>query len=222
MVQIFLQGLLLGLIISLTIGPAFFAMIQTGISGGFRSGALLAFGIALSDIVLIVLCFLGTVAFLESTPNSHLNNLYLGIGGGAILIAFGAIYFTKKPDEFMRRNPKYSMKVKALNPYAQVGKGFVMNIANPFLVLFWIAAISRLVSWVNTHAPGEKLINYALMFFSGAIIVIFGMDLLKSFVGNRIKKYLTIRFLFWVNRVVGILFATFGISLILRSIWNFV
>ncbi len=222
MIQILLQGLLLGLIISITIGPAFFAVIQTGISNGFKSGALLAMGVALSDVILILLCFLGTIAVLESADNSHLHNLYLGIGGGAILIAFGAISFTKKPDEFKRRSPKYIKKLNKPKPHGLIIKGFLLNIANPFLVLFWVAAISRLLAWVNTHDPEGNLFNYALIHFTGAIMVIFGMDLLKSFVGNSIKQYLTIRVLFWINRIAGIAFASFGISLIFRSVWNFI
>jgi threonine/homoserine/homoserine lactone efflux protein len=221
MIQVFLHGLLLGLVISITIGPAFFAVIQTGISNGFRAGAQLAIGIALSDIIMIILCSVGTIALLDSSPDNNLYSLYLGIGGGIILIAFGAASFTKQPEEFKRRNPKHTASVKPPKPFGLMVKGFLMNIANPFLVLFWIAATSRLVAWVNTNAPDEKIFNFALLFFSGAIMVIFGMDLLKSYVGNRVKKYLTIRLLFWINKIVGVTFAIFGISLILRSVWNF-
>ncbi len=221
MIQVFLHGLLLGLVISITIGPAFFAVIQTGISNGFRAGAQLAIGITISDVVMIILCSVGTIALLDTSPNNNLHSLYLGIIGGIILITFGAASFTKKPEEFKRRNPKYAASVKTPKPLGLMVKGFLMNIANPFLVLFWIAATSRLVAWVNTYAPDEKITNYAILFFSGAILVIFGMDLLKSYVGIRIKKYLTIRLLFWVNKIVGITFAAFGVSLILRSVWNF-
>ncbi len=216
MVQAFLQGIILGLIISITIGPAFFAIIQTAISHGFRSGMLLALGIVLSDLTLILLCYLGATAFFDNNSN-NLHNLYLGIGGGALLIAFGSITFTRKPEMFKRRNPKYSTQIKTPKPLTYILKGYFMNIANPFLIFFWLAAIS----WVKANAPDNQLLNFAISFFTGTLIVIFSMDLLKCFIANKIKKYLTIRLLFWINKTVGITLAAFGIALILKSVWNF-
>ncbi len=215
-IHAFLQGIVLGLIISITVGPAFFAIIQTGITRGFSSGVLLAMGIILSDITLIILCYIGASAFFENNLDS-IYNLYLGIGGGALLIAFGAITFSRKPEIFKRRSPKYTTPVKSPRRITFVLKGYFMNIANPFLILFWLAAMS----WVKTNAPEGMLLNYTITFFSGTLMVVFGMDLLKSFVGNKIKKYLTIRLLFWINKTVGIALAVFGVALILKSVWNF-
>ena len=216
MVQIFLQGALLGLIISITVGPAFFTIIQTGISRGFSSGVLLAVGVLLSDLTLIVLSYLGASAILENNSDSYYN-LYLGIGGGALLIAFGAVTFTRKPEAFRRRNPKYAASVKTPKPIAFILKGYFMNVANPFLIFFWLAAMS----WVKANATDGPMINYAITFFSGTLIVVFLMDLLKSFIGNKVKKYLTIRLLFWINKSVGVTLVVFGIALILKSVWNF-
>jgi threonine/homoserine/homoserine lactone efflux protein len=216
MVQTFFQGTILGLIISITIGPVFFAIIQTGIANGFRSGMLLSIGVILSDITLIILCYLGASAFLEANAD-NLHNLYLGIGGGALLIAFGAVTFTRKPEMFKRRNPKYSASMKSPKSFTFILKGYFMNIANPFLIFFWLAAMS----WVKANAPEGHLFNYAITFFAGTLMVVFLMDLLTSFVGNRIKKYLTIRLLFWINKTVGITLMVFGVALIIKSVWNF-
>jgi threonine/homoserine/homoserine lactone efflux protein len=216
MAKLFLQGVILGLVISVTIGPAFFAIIQTGITRGFRSGVLLALGIVISDITLILLAYLGAYTLFETNGDS-VYNLYLGIGGGVLLIAFGAVTFTRKPEAFKRRNPKYTAPVKEPGPLTFILKGYFMNIVNPFLILFWFAAMS----WVRQNAPQGHLLNYAVTFFSGTLIVVFLMDLLKSFIGNKIKKYLTLRLLFWINKIVGITLAVFGVALILKSVWNF-
>jgi threonine/homoserine/homoserine lactone efflux protein len=211
-----LQGIVLGLIISVTVGPAFFAIIQTGITRGFKSGILLAFGIIMSDLTLIILCYFGA-STLFGTNLDSVYNLYLGIGGGGLLIAFGAITFTRKPEAFKRRSPKYATQMKTPKRITYVLKGYFMNIANPFLILFWLAAMS----WVKTNAPEGHLLKYTITFFSGTLSVVFLMDLLKCFVGNKIKRYMTIRILFWINKIVGIALAVFGVALILKSIWNF-
>jgi threonine/homoserine/homoserine lactone efflux protein len=216
MMQLFFQGVILGLVISITIGPAFFAIIQTGITRGFRSGLLLALGIIVSDLTLILLAYLGAYTLFDSSGDS-VYNLYLGIGGGALLIAFGTVTFTRKPDAFKRRNPKYSNPVREPRGMTFVLKGYFMNIVNPFLILFWFAAMS----WVRQNAPQGHLLNHAIIFFSGTLIVVFLMDLLKCFIGNKIKRYLTIRLLFWINKIVGITLALFGVALILKSVWNF-
>jgi threonine/homoserine/homoserine lactone efflux protein len=216
MINIFVQGVILGLVISITVGPAFFALIQTGISRGFRSGIFLALGIILSDITLILLTFIGASALFENNGNTFYN-LYIGIGGGALLVAFGAATFTRKPDAFKRRNPKYTTPVKEPKLLTFVLKGYFMNIVNPFLIFFWIAAMS----WVRTNAPVGQLLNYSVTFFSGTLIVVFLMDLLKCFVGNKIKRYLTIRLLFWINKMVGLALGVFGVALIFKSVWNF-
>jgi threonine/homoserine/homoserine lactone efflux protein len=52
-------------------------------------------------------------------------------------------------------------------------------------------------------------------------MTIFGTDLLKSFIGNKIKKYLRPRVQFWINRIVGITLIIFGIVLMIRVIGDF-
>ena len=49
--SIITQGILFGLTLSLMVGPAFFSLIQTSITQGFRSGSQLAMGVALSDVL---------------------------------------------------------------------------------------------------------------------------------------------------------------------------
>jgi hypothetical protein len=60
-----------------------------------------------------------------------------------------------------------------------------------------------------------------VVFFSGTLMTIFGTDLLKSFVGIKIKKYLRPRVQLWVNRIVGISLIIFGIVLMIRVIREF-
>src|SRR5580700_1162522 len=97
MVIIFFRGILLGLSLSMFfIGPAFFALIQTSIKNGFRSAAVMALGISLSDAVLVFLAYLGAAQFLDNPKVK----LYEGIGGSVVLFVFG-IYelFQKHEDE---------------------------------------------------------------------------------------------------------------------------
>jgi threonine/homoserine/homoserine lactone efflux protein len=94
MIKVFLGGLLLGLILSVTLGPAFFTIIQTSIDRGFKRALYISIGVALSDIVLIFISFFGLSTILQAGNNQ----VYIAIAGGVILILFGIHTFRKKPE----------------------------------------------------------------------------------------------------------------------------
>lgn len=208
MVGIFFQGVVLGLIIAITLGPAFFSIIQTGINRGFRSGLFMAIGISISDLVLITISYFG-IAHIFANPN---NKLYIGIIGGIVLIGFGLVTFSRKPEVLKRRSANYVTPTKIPGPFAYIVKGFLLNIANPFIILFWLAAMG----WVSSHAEKGELLNYAFTFFLGTIATVFATDLLKSYVGNKIKPYLRPRIQLWINKIVGMLLMIFAVILIVR------
>ena len=209
MIDTFLEGAALGLIVSITIGPAFFAIIQTGIHRGFSAGFLMALGIAASDVVLIGICYLGAARLFDNPGNK----LYIGLIGGILLIIFGVFTFTRKPEILLRRSSKYKTPKKP-GPFTFFFKGFFINFLNPFLIIFWLTAMG----WVSSRAEEGKLLSYIITFFGGTISVVFLMDLLKSFIGGKIKKYLKPRIIFWINRLVGISLMIFGVVLIVRVI----
>jgi len=207
MIHVFFAGTLLGIILSITLGPAFFSIIQTSIDRGFKSAFYIAVGISLSDLALIGLSFLGVSHIIHIGNNQEI----FGIVGGTILIMFGVYTFLKKP-EMLKRRLGGKFKISNPNIATFIGKGFLLNIANPFLWIFWISAMSGLSQQV---AP-ELLNAYMITFFSGTVITVFSLDILKSYVGLKIKKYLSIRKQLYMNRIVGISLVIFGIVLIVR------
>ena len=77
------------------------------------------------------------------------------------------------------------------------------------------------MGWVSARAEEGKLLDYVIVFFSGTLVTVFSCDLLKSFIGNKIKKYLRPRVQLWINRIVGISLIIFGIVLMIRVIREF-
>ncbi|MEI7980854.1 MAG: LysE family transporter, partial [Bacteroidota bacterium] len=86
------EGIILGLTVAITLGPALFALLQTSIKHGIKTGIFLALGIFLSDLTLVVGCFFGASQIITD-PRYH---LVLGIIGGAVMAAFGIYTFFKK------------------------------------------------------------------------------------------------------------------------------
>ncbi|OYT10525.1 MAG: hypothetical protein B6I18_08710, partial [Bacteroidetes bacterium 4572_112] len=92
-----------------------------------------------------------------------------------------------------------------------------LNIANPFIFFFWFGALG----FVGKNAVPGEILESTIVFFSGTFITIFSTDVLKSFIGGKIKGFLKPRKEILVNKIVGLLLVTFGIILIFRTLSGF-
>jgi LPXTG-motif cell wall-anchored protein len=207
--SVFTEGMILGLSLAFLFGfgPAFFALIQTGIHRGFFPGALLAFGIMLNDAVVVTLSLLGIAQIFTGTENYNL----LGIVGGAILIVFGFVTFKKKAESEEAVNHEIT---NSPHPLSYIVKGFLLNVANPFVWLFWIG-IS-----VGILARFEGDTSHMILFFAGTLSVVFATDLLKTFLASQLKKFVNDKFLLMVNKIAGLALVGFGAFLIVRAVFE--
>lgn len=198
------NGVLLGLLLAVLIGPSFFALIQTSISKGFVSGIFMAIGIALSDSLYIVITYLGISQIL----NNESIHLWLGLSGGFILMAFGA-YSIVKPIPDLTVKPVLPLKKSSL--LKQSVKGFLLNGINPSVLLFWIGVAS--MATINYKYSFYEIIG----FFMAIIATVLLTDVLKAFVAHRLKALLTVRFMKIMNVVVGVGLIFFGLRLLVMS-----
>ena len=209
MITLFFEGILLGLLVAISLGPAFFAIIQTGINKGFKHGVFMAMGISLSDMLLVAISYLIGAQLFDNPQNK----VYVGLIGGIILIIFGSVSWAKKPDILKRRHVKYPTPTgKPL--YLYTIRGFFLNVANPFLFFFWFGALG----FVGKNAEEGKMLESTIAFFAGTFATIFATDLLKSYVGGKIKGFLRPRKEIILNKIVGIALVIFGVVLIFRTL----
>jgi len=203
------EGAALGLSLAFIFGfgPAFFALIQTAINRGFWQGVLLAIGIFLNDITVVVLALLGSVTLIKGSENYKL----LGIIGGSLLILFGLVILIRK------QVAKHKQEEQPISKYPiiYVGKGFLLNLANPFVWLFWLTVV------VSATASYKANTYDLTLFFATALGLIFTTDILKVFMASRLKYLLTERFLIVLNKIAGLGLVLFGLFLIIRSVFNF-
>ena len=204
------EGMILGftLAIFFGFGPALFALIQTSIHRGLWSGFLLAFGIFLSDVALVALCFLGAINIMTK-PENH---LVFGIISGIILILFGFFTYRKKVE---LANPDSDNEASKPGAITYILKGFFLNIANPFVWIFWMGIV------VGITANYEGKVQEVILFFSASLLTVLATDLLKCFGSYKIKRFLTVKLIQWVNRIAGIGLSLFGVYLIIRVFVEF-
>lgn len=201
-----IEGIVLGFTLAFLIGPAFIALVQTSIHRGLKSGMLFALGIALSDLTLISLSYLGAIQFLQESSNQF----YVGIIGGFILIGFGIFTFFKKYKVSTHRGIEIKVTVTGGGNFRYIIKGFFMNILNPFLLIFWLGVMSFVSA---KYGVGTKEV---VTFFTAAIVTVFVTDSFKCLIANHIRRYLNILILTWVNRLVGASLVVFGLVMFIR------
>ena len=211
MFETFIRGAVLGFSMSVFfIGPSLFALIQTSIKNGFRSAAVMAIGISLSDVFLVFLAYLGAAQFMDNPKVK----LYEGIGGSAVLFIFGIYELFQKHEE--EKEAKIGIAAVAnINrklPLMFV-KGFFLNLLNPFVLFMWIL-------WVGTVSSRYSTKEEILSFFAGTLGVILLLDLLKSLAANKLKKILTYKLMRIVHYIMAIALIVSGGVLLYRVFFH--
>lgn len=196
-----LEGIGMGLLLSLMVGPVFFMLITSSMEQGFRYAAVLALGILISDLVYVLITYFG-VSFLTQYP---LIQQVFGYVGGCILIGFGISFWRKKVIDRPNSGGLIAEKAKKRTAFV---KGFGVNGVNPFVMLFWIS-IASLVSSKNDWDSGDRFFYYF-----GLLLTVFGIDLGKAFVAGKLAHLMTPRLRGFLNKGVGTLICYFGVKMI--------
>jgi threonine/homoserine/homoserine lactone efflux protein len=202
MVEAIVSGISLGFVLALLLGPVFFMLINTSIKKGFTPAAYLAVGVMLSDALYIVIAYFSSTALKLIQTNKEL----IGLGGGLLLIIFGLVTILKKP---VMEGDQLELPDDSKTYLIDTGKGFMMNMLNPFVLIFWVGVSTTLT--VKDHFTPM----HTYLFFGCALGTVLGTDLLKAFLAVKLKKIIKPSFLMWLNRISGLGLMIFGI----RMIW---
>ncbi len=197
------QTIIIVLLLTFSFGPAFFALINTGIKHGYKTGALLATGVLVSDflvcVLIILLVNLGATQYIHDDKTQR----FMGILAGIVLVGFGVAHFRRPP-------PAGDSDFEVLAPSARylVLKGFFLNSLNPSVWLLWLGNVTAVSKTMKYSVP--KMIVY----FSITLGLVLLVELAKVSAANKLKRILTPRIMYLVNSITGILLVIFGVALI--------
>lgn len=201
--MIVLHGIKFGLILALLIGPVFFTIIQTSVERGFWNGVLVAFGVSLSDILYVTICYLGMAQVLESGSF----RMILAYAGGIILILFGLYHLLIKSRRRLHANVN-AAKEKGFFRY--LVKGFIINGLSPMVPIFWIGVVS-IASLDLEYTNG---VSFAIFFTSLLLTVLF-TDVAKAYLADKLRSLVTSRFMTIMNVTLGVILIVFGSRLLM-------
>ena len=206
-------------------GPAFITLIQTSIHRGFRSAMWFAFGVFLNDVLMVSLCVLTSI---QVVANNDRELFYFSLGAGVILILFGIFTYTKKvkednfksikerTDEIIDENrERFKKDDDSPRWFVFLGKGFVLNILNPFVWIFWFSTVAVTAGKLG----GNRLLT--LLFFAIVLGTSFGCDLLKAKGASFLKRFFNAKRVRIMNKVIGWGLVLFGLYFIVSGLIQF-
>ena len=218
--MIFLEGVIIGLSLALIMGfgPSFFTLIQTSISRGFKAAMFLDLGIILNDIMVVALMMMTNVQFNVADKE---NIIYAGISAGIILIIFGIYTFLLSPEKIIHISENNTQKIDKMNEkfidkpkwYVFISKGFIINIFNPFVWIFWITCVAT----ASSNFGGNRY--SMIIFFIGVFATVLFFDILKAAGAYSLKRFFTEKMMKIMNQIIGIILMLFGLFIAVRVIF---
>jgi len=217
----FLEGMKIGLLLSILAGPLLFALLQASIERGARGGFSVAFGIWISDWLFVAALCWGFSFFYELSAQpgfrfwiTLLGAFTLGSGGVGMLIASSP----PRPQRESFQDLQPFIKASSL-PYPQRGsirktdlqlllKGFLINTINPFTVFFWMGAIGAMAVQQDFSTGDLWLLCLGIM------LTIMFADAAKVLFAKAIRHFLNPRHVVWLRRISGLVLLGFGLWLL--------
>lgn len=215
------QAIGIGFLLSIMIGPVFFVLLETSITKGFKAAMIFDAGVLLSDLFYIVISLF--FAYQLKGLGDVKNNLILSVLGGTLFIAYGVynLFFKQVKmgaealdQDLLDSEDKFIKSTKNKDNSMLVLKGFMLNLLNPGVVIYWLAIIAKGFDLVAPYDSDAHIV----IFIAIILITFFGIDCLKAYVANKIKPLVTVKLLSGLNILIGIIFLGTGIFLILRQL----
>ena len=194
----FLEGFVVGLGMIIFLGPVFFTLLKSSLQHGFRAGFSVATGIMVSDVAVLTLCSFGAIPFFENPDNQ----LWLGLGGSAILLALGIRYLLKQE---AGKDVIGSIQAQRYSTY--FAKGFLVNFVNPFVFVVWIGLIGM---GQTKYGSDSNLWIYCAGILSGIYLT----DVTKVVFAHRISSFISPGFLLKAYKIIGFLLLVFAARLL--------
>jgi threonine/homoserine/homoserine lactone efflux protein len=206
MVAPLIKGLLLGLILSISVGPIIFAIIKHSINSGRKAGLSFVAGVSSSDISLVLFCNFFTGLF--ATALAHKNKIALA--GSVFLIGLG-IYTLLFKKVSIAENTNGAQEKLSWQKYVGLFlSGFFMNTLNPGVFLFWFAWTAAIVA---DAAASSNPANYKAVVFITCLVFVLASDIVKVVLSEKLRPKLNAKNLHLINQIAGVILIGFGVFL---------
>ncbi|WP_462254889.1 LysE family translocator [Ferruginibacter sp.] len=217
MVDAFIKGLAISLLLIFSVGPVIFTIIKQSINHGRRGGFSFVAGVWLSDIVWVIL----SVSFSEAVKTLLDFKIPIGIAGCCFLIGMGIYFaFIKKVTPRRLQEPveiagdEITSTGKHTNYFAIFTSGFIINTLNPAVISFWVLMAASLATVYS--------FNHQVIIFCTCLGINMLADVGKVLGAGSLGKKLSDKNILLINRISGVLYLIFGAVILTGIIYTLV
>ncbi len=185
------------IIFSITPGPGVFAILAKSMTEGVRPCISLALGMAVSDVVYLVLACYGLAAIAEQWGSVF-----------TLIRIAGAIYLIYLGWKIWHNRARYIERDLANKKMAGFLTGFLISASNPKVILFYIAFLPSFMDLSSLSA--NDIILVSMITFSGLMIGLMSIAVSTAWARRffRSEKAMT-----GLNRVAGSIMISAGVYL---------
>ncbi|AJC88076.1 LysE family transporter [Campylobacter insulaenigrae] len=194
MLEIFLNGLILGMAVSVPFGPVNILILNTALSS-FKSAFYIGFGALNADILFLILINFGVLNFID-------NEIF-----HKILAIFGFLFLSFMVFLMLKNTKKINLnQIYKTHPIKGFAKGFFLNLTNPYVIGFWVSVAGLSVQSENSFALLCGLVGF----------IIFWIFALAFFV-SKFKTLVKNKHIFYINFFSAIILEYFALSLLYKA-----
>ena len=206
--DVYTQGILIGLVASIPLGPIGLLCIQRTLSKSHRSGFVSGLGAATADSMFATVALFSLTVVMSFIEN---NMAIIKALGGISVVIVGVTIFLKNPVVQIRRN----RAGKGHNLWGDYLSVFFLTLTNPGYILIFVALFAALgISHEGIPLGGGM--SMILGVLCGASLWWFTLTFGVSFLRRKFRP----RHLLWMNRISGSVIVVLGAAAILSIFFH--
>ena len=197
-----------GFLLNVLPGPDSLYVISRSAAQGFRAGSVAAFGIGSGIMVHVLAAAFGLSAILATSATAF---TVVKLVGCAYLVYMGLSLLFARP----RPTTTETVLVRKNDSLRRVySKGFLTNVLNPKVALFFLAFVPQFIA-VDAPSKALAFVLLGLIFNLNGMVWCHFLAWSASSISARFNQ--SARLSRGLNRLAGVLFAWFGVSLALSE-----
>ena len=197
-----LRGYLVGLAVSIPLGPIGVMIVQRTLTRGNFAGFFSGVGAAASDLLYALIAGFGFTLVIDFI-NAH--RVWLQVVGGAVFLVFGVYTFMQNPIRQIRQPRKGNT-----NYWQDVFTTFFLTASNPLAVFSFVVIFTSFDAFAQIQENHSMLAVLAGVFLGAISWWVFLTLIVGVF-----RKYINIRHLWWINKISGVAIALIATGIII-------
>ncbi|WP_372948899.1 LysE family translocator [Mariniphaga sp.] len=190
LMYLLVEGILIGFLASIPLGPVNILVIQRTISNSRKEGFYSGLGVALSDTLYASFAAF-SVGFILQFIKEY--DLVFRITVSLLLLLLGFFIFFTNPGK--NRSTGETGKGNYLKRFAST---FLLTVSNPLIIFLHLALFTSFGIALNVNHPSEAFV-VLLGFLAGAVTWWFSITGIVS----RFRNFFSLKICLWFNRIAG-------------------